>query len=728
MRNGTRGLRALSLALTLFFVTSGVAHAGWRAHAHWRGLPGAWWMPPSGGTLHAGDGANWVTFDPATGTVYVVDNLANTVSVLDAAACARRCDQPVATLATGHAPIATALDARTRTLYASNVDDGTVSVFDVANCNAHRTTGCGPARATVNVGGAPLGIVIDPPSDAVYVGTDQDGLAVIDGTACNRTATSGCATVGRVPTGAGSAFPFADPSTRTIYVPGPGPEADTMAIVDARDCAHGCLAVASAPVGHGGFNGGMDPTTHTVYVANADDNTVSVLDGARCNATNTSGCGQAAPVTSVGPGPEAGLVIDPALHTMYVIAAAQDLMSVVDTAHCRAADTSGCDRTWPTLQTGQSPARADIDPRTHTVYVAAYAQDAVSVLDATSCNALRRDGCRHEAPALDAGASVGNMSIDRRLHTLYADDPNLHALALFDTAHCAPAHCVSHVEPVPGVSGPADVAVDEATHTIYIVNQDDHTVALLDAATCNVSRSGGCVPIGAPVPIPGRPINLAIDQGSHAVYVTGVDDSRLYRIDGAHCRIGDRSRCTPLSGAVGAQPIGVELDAATGTIYTANDSGTVSVIDARRCCAAKATVTVGHHAQDVAFDPGTRTLYVANFGDEAEAGSVSVVDTRACNASVVSGCGQKPRALADGRGAIAVSVDPDTHAVYTADILHGTVSTLDGRTCNALRTDGCDQAPRYTATSFFPLDVLLDGGSLYVTSGFASTLEVLPVG
>ena len=36
----------------------------------------------------------------------------------------------------------------------------------------------------------------------------------------------------------------------------------------------------------------VDQNTDTIYVANAGDNTVSVINGATCNAQNTSGCGQ----------------------------------------------------------------------------------------------------------------------------------------------------------------------------------------------------------------------------------------------------------------------------------------------------------------------------------------------------------------------------------------------------------------------------------------------------
>src|SRR4051794_223080 len=134
--------RALALALALLVAAPCAAQAAWRPWMHWSGMHSAWPRP-------AGDGAASGTFDPATRTVYVADNNANTVSVLDAAG------RTVATLPTGRNPVATVLDARTRTLYATNVADGTVSVFDVTNCNAGRSSGCGPAHATVNVGEAP---------------------------------------------------------------------------------------------------------------------------------------------------------------------------------------------------------------------------------------------------------------------------------------------------------------------------------------------------------------------------------------------------------------------------------------------------------------------------------------------------------------------------------------------------------------------------------------------
>ena len=39
----------------------------------------------------------------------------------------------------------------------------------------------------------------------------------------------------------------------------------------------------------------VDPATDTIYVANSSGDTVSVIDGATCNAEVTSGCGHTPP-------------------------------------------------------------------------------------------------------------------------------------------------------------------------------------------------------------------------------------------------------------------------------------------------------------------------------------------------------------------------------------------------------------------------------------------------
>ena len=94
-------------------------------------------------------------------------------------------------------------------------------MIDAARCNAHATAGCGGPLATIPAGGAPIGVAVDPVTDTLYVGDVDATVAVIDGRACNRANTSGCATAPTRPA-AGGIYPTVDPDTRTLYVPGVG--------------------------------------------------------------------------------------------------------------------------------------------------------------------------------------------------------------------------------------------------------------------------------------------------------------------------------------------------------------------------------------------------------------------------------------------------------------------------------------------------------------------------
>ena len=66
----------------------------------------------------------------------------------------------------------------------------------------------------------------------------------------------------------------------------------------------GCgQAPPTIKVGSGAFWAAVDQATDTVYVANNNDGTVSVINGARCNAQVTSGCGSTPPTVTTGAKP-----------------------------------------------------------------------------------------------------------------------------------------------------------------------------------------------------------------------------------------------------------------------------------------------------------------------------------------------------------------------------------------------------------------------------------------
>ena len=79
------------------------------------------------------------------------------------------------------------------------------------------------------------------------------------------------------------------------------------------------------------------------------DNTVSVFNGATCNALVTSGCGQRPATVPVGLAP-LGIYADPANHTVYIAnssngAGSSTTVSMLDTATCNATHLAACPAT-----------------------------------------------------------------------------------------------------------------------------------------------------------------------------------------------------------------------------------------------------------------------------------------------------------------------------------------------------------------------------------------------
>ena len=164
---------------------------------------------------------------------------------------------------------------------------------------------------------------------------------------------------------------------------------------------------------------------------------------------------------------------------------------------------------------------------------------------------------------------------------------------------------------------------------------------------------------------------------------------------------------------------GVAVDPATNTIYVASlvagdqiHENTIAVIDGRRCSAMNAShctrlaqmTNVGPAPFWLTFDPATRTLYVTNAltPDYDENNTITVLDTRTCNAGNTSGCNQMPVATVTVPGPLfnndtnifsAMALDAITHTLYVGDAHDGLVSMINTATCNAMNTSGCSQTP-----------------------------------
>jgi hypothetical protein len=172
--------------------------------------------------------------------------------------------------------------------------------------------------------------------------------------------------------------------------------------------------------------------------------------------------------------------------------------------------------------------------------------------------------------------------------------------------------------------------------------------------------------------------------------------------------------------AVGLNPVGVDIDLATNTIYVGHqDDNTISVIDGRSCnssnasqCVATATMTnVGFGPLWPVFDPATHTLYVLNaFTESGDFGnSVAVLDVSHCRVGDTSGCNQAPVAVVTMSGftfnggllAETTALDAFTHTLYVGDANGGPVSMINTATCNAQQTSGCSETTSTNVNGIF---------------------------
>jgi len=166
-----------------------------------------------------------------------------------------------------------------------------------------------------------------------------------------------------------ASVPIANPKTKTVYVP--IQNSDVVDVINAAACnsrrTSGCHVVAKAKVGMFGPKGGplaavADLRTDTVYVVNAQptgDGTVTVFNGARCNAVVTSGCSHVIATIKVGKFPVAA-TFDPLTRTVYVANLGGGTISVIDAGGCNAL-TPACLR--PASQDLEGPARPGLARR-----------------------------------------------------------------------------------------------------------------------------------------------------------------------------------------------------------------------------------------------------------------------------------------------------------------------------------------------------------------------------
>jgi DNA-binding beta-propeller fold protein YncE len=640
--------------------------------------------------------------------VSLVAGLAAVVAVSTALAgsggTAPRVPWAVPTIPLGFNPGFEAVDDSTHTLYVANGDNGDISVVDARRCNAQNASQCRPIASLSDLGAESF--VRDPATDTLYVFTAQ-GFDIVDASTCNAIDTSGCNQTPLTVNDPGGGT--LDAATHTLYL-GNGNDGP-VSFIDTTSCnATDTSGCGQAPVqtATDGDSIAIDHANHSVYVSDFNDQLVSVFDGATCNATDTSGCGQAPASLSLPASPVQAPAVDEANGTIYVPILSYEpnhagAVALVDGATCNGAVSSGCATTSLVPAGIVGPQNAIVDPATNTVYVANEGASSISVLDGATCNAHTPNLCPANPPALAAGFDPGDIQLDPQTHTIYESSQALNDVWVLNAATCnaiKTAGCTRFAPTTRTDDGPSGVVADPATHTVYANDREANKISVIDTSICNAHNVSGCGTAWPEITVGDAPHASALNPLTHTLYVNNRNDNTLSIIDTATCNASVTSGCgsVPPTTEVGGTPQQEAVDEATDTIYVANsDDGTVSVVNGAVCNAGDTsgcgqtwpTVTVGDNPTAIGFDPRTHTIYVANTDDD----TVSVIDGSTCNAGDTSGCGHAAATIAVVSVPISVGIDPKTDTIFAGSKNDGTVSVIDGSTCNGEDTSGCGQTP-----------------------------------
>jgi DNA-binding beta-propeller fold protein YncE len=622
----------------------------------------------------------------------------------------------VARATVGGDPVAATVDESTDTIYTANYV-GSVSVVDGARCNATITGGCGTPAATIHTGGSDVALVLDPVTRTLYVANPAGGVFVIAVAQCNAHTTAGCgAPVEEVTDDAAPTGVDVDIATDSVYAANNGGNGDTVSMIDGATCngsdASGCAHPVTITVGNGAYWPAVDQDTDTIYVTNGRDSTISVIDGARCNSGNTSGCASVPPTVSLGASP-AFATVDASLHTLFTVNQNDDTLSAINTRTCKGTDTSGCATTPPTAQAGSNhdpgytgePNAMTILPHTATAYlVNVGGEDRVSVITIGYCNAETSAACRTPAPSVTQGDLL--VSVDAATNTIYAGDLFAPEIDVINGATCNLANqtgCAPVAE-IPMQQVQAYLGVGDATTDTLYAGDQSGSLAVIDTANCNARHTSGCAnAVKARIHIgqyPGVPV---LDAATSTLYIPyGAASNRIAVLNVANCNAAVTSGCVQTPGVVTVRDntFFIAVSTKTDTVYAANQGGdTVDVIDGATCNRADhsgcghiaATVTVGQNPFAVAIDDATNSVYVSN-NDEGGfgPGTLSVIDSATCNGTDSAGCSDDIPPVGIGRAPAVVVVDTLTDTVYVADSGSDGVSVVNGATCNAEVTSGCD--------------------------------------
>ena len=623
--------------------------------------------------------------NPATNTIYVVNNGPNTVTVIDGATNTTR------TVTVGRTPVAISVNPVTNEAYVANSGDGTVTVINERQ---------GSVR-NISVGRNPEAIIVNPVTNKIYVAT-ADGIVtdghvrVIDGRTDTATTT--------IEVGIDPSALALNPVTNHIYVANSGfidvsgRRNGTVSVIDGSNDT-----VVGSPLELGGSPNALavNPVTNKIYVLNGNQN-LNIIDGANNTFTTTA----LTTTTGIGNGLTA-IVVNPVTNFIYVTAtlgigtviaingatdrlsgialigggptalavnSLTNLIYVTDnarTGHVVVIDGSTNNRVT-SVSTGNSPTAVALNPVTNRVYVANYSDSDVAVVD----------GATNVTNPINAGSNPSAVAVNQLTNQVYVPNMGDNTITVIDAANGGTTSVVN------AGTGPTAVAVNPVTNKIYVPNSGSGNVTVIDGLNGNATQ----VSAGQ------GPFAVAVNTVTNRVYVTNSISDNVTVIDGAT----NGTSTVP----AGTAPQGLAVDEATDTIIVANQ-GSNNVMAINGDTNATTTVPAGNNPVAVGVNTTENNFYVVNQGSN--------------NVTVIDGDTLQPIdliRLGVGTSPGAVVVDALTNRIYVANQGNKSVSVIDGGSGNVITTVATGDLP-------YALDLNLLTNKIYVANQGSNTVTVI---
>jgi len=232
---------------------------------------------------------------------------------------------------------------------------------------------------------------------------------------------------------------------------------------------------------------------------------------------------------------------------------------------------------------------------------------------------------------LDGFHRVHGVLAVPELHRIFASVTGDHQVAVVDEAS------LKTLARVGDIKYPDGLAYAPSVQRIFVSDEHGNAEAVIDATNNTLITS---------IPLGGGVGNTVYDSGADRIYVAVHGKNELVTIDPLRARITARTKLTWLD-----DPHGIALDVADQLAFVAGEANDRLVVVDLKTMQVGPPLSVGKSPDVLAFDSGTKRLYVA-----AESGQVKVFQEANRTLEPVG-----ELHLPHGH---TVAVDPKTHLVY----------------------------------------------------------------